>query len=306
MSVEPWQVEDYRAIALPKIFERLGAHEFKLDKEYFLKLASQVDSPEELTNLLLEDEELNPIVYDQVYLLIFELWRRFITDLPCLSIFCDEFDHQAYIYDENRANIEAIQDAIASLQNILDENTDKGLDPHQVFKLVASHCAHDLESFIYDYIYEQIDNGNVSYATELVDGFKAYMSDSKWYDFLRTKLLSLSDEENAQRYVKDLIDRYKDEKDLEFNFEVLSFMVKVASEESFNRLAKKTLPLITIEVDFHDLLEISIEFYHYLDLEVKEQLLKEILAKRSHLHLDGAIPSKDPVRAEYLAVLKAA
>lgn len=306
MTVAPWQVENYRELPLDLLWERLHAHGIQLDKDYFLGLAESVDTPEELTAFLLEDiePEPEPIVYDQIYLLVFELWRRFITDRPCLSIFCDELDNQIHLYDTiKQEKDESIQDVISTLQTILDENADKGADPHDVFKLIASNCAHDLESFLYDYISDQLDNGNETYANELLDAFKGYVADIRWYEFLRTRLLMLAPKADAKRYLNQLIDCYGDDEDLEFNLEVLAFMVKTGNRELFSKLLKKTLPLIAVEGDFQDLLDICADFYHFLDLEAQEQMIRKILSKRTKFNVENEIHRKDPGVAELLATL---
>jgi hypothetical protein len=306
MSVAPWQVENYRELPLTTLFERLHAHGFQLDKDYLLSLTDAVDTPEELTAFLLEDmePEAEPIVYDQIYLLIFELWRRFITDRPCLSIFCDELDHQIHLYDTaKQENAESIQDVISMLQTILDENADKGADPHDVFKLISANCAHDLESFLYDYISDQLDNSNETYANELLDGFKGYVADIRWYEFLRTRLLMLAPKADEKRYLTQLIDCYCDDEDLEFNLELLAFMVKHGNPDLFVKLIKKTLPLIDLEGDFQDLLDICADFYHFLDLEPQEHAIKKLLSKRAHLNVENPISRKDPALVELLSLL---
>lgn len=306
MAAEPWQVEDYRELSSKMLFERIHVHGLQLDRDHFLSLADEVDTPEELTALLLEDMEPPPppTVYDQIYLLIFELWRRFASDRPCLSIFCDELDHQIHRYDHEKLdNDEAIQDIISNLQTILDENTDKGADPHEVFKLISSNCAHDLESFLYDYICDQLDSENNTYANELLDGFLGYIEDGKWFDFLRTRLLLQTANSDSNRYLGQLIDRYADDKDLEFNLELLSFMTKTGNRELFSKVVKKTISLISIEADFQDLLDICIDFYHLLDLESKENAIKKILLKRAHLHIESDFNGKDPGIAELLSIL---
>lgn len=306
MAAEPWQVEDYRTLSSKMLFERLHAHGLHLDKDYFLNLAEEVDTPEELTALLLEDMDPAPAptVYDQVYLLIFELWRRFINDKPCLSIFCDELDHQIHRYDTEKVeNQEAIQDIISNLQTILDENTDKGADPHEVFRLIANNCAHDLESFLYDYICDQLDSDNDMYANELLDGYIGYVEDVKWYDFLRTRILMHTPNSDSARYLNQLIDRYADDKDLEFKLELLTFMTKAGNRELLSKLVKKTIPLIASEADFQDLLEICSDFYHFLDMESQENAIKKIITKRAHLHADSIFNSKDPAIVELLSVL---
>lgn len=306
MSVEPWQVEDYRQLPAVEIFERLSSQGLQLDKEHFLSFANEVDTPEELTDLLLDDVEPppGPAIHDQIYLLLFELWRRYATDKPCLSIFCDELDKQMHLYDIGKLEGgESIQDAIANLQTILDENTDKGADPHDVFKLITSNCAHDLESFLYDYISDQLDNGNEAYASDLLDGFKGYISDVRWFEFLQTRLMMLSPKSDGNRHLERLIDHYGDDRDLEFNLEVLAFMVKAGNREIFAKLVKKTLPLVEVERDFLDLLDICADFYHFLDMESQERAIKKIITKRAHFHIESVLHPKDPMLGELRAIL---
>lgn len=305
MPAEAWQVEDYRSLPLTTLFERLDAHDIHLDKTTFVAYALDADTPEEFVEQLLADVEETAITQDQVYLLVFELWRRLVPEKPSLSIFCDELDHQIYLYDSGTAeNIEQIQDAIANLQVILDENADQGVDPVQVFESISSGCANDIESFLYDYISDQVDHNFEVYSYDLLDGFTNYIKDVKWFDFLRARLLASSDPEGANVLVRHLVDLYANEKDLEFNLEVLSFMIKSGDRDVFINLVQKTLPLINREEDFQDLLSICADFYRLLDLENVEQAIQKIIRKRSHLHAEGAVSNKDPHFAELVAIIK--
>ena len=223
------------------IFERLNLHDIVLDKDTFIAYADQVDSPEELVDLFLGDLEVDVITQDKIYLLVFELWRRLITDRPCLSVFCDELDHQIYLYDHDKSdnNIESLQDVVASLQTILDENTDNGVDAAEVFVSICSACANDIESFLYDYISDHLDHGNEVYAGELVDGFINYVKDVKWFDFLRVRLAFSQNHSEAKRFLQQLLEHYSSDKDLDFNMELLSFMVQHVSKEAFYKTGEK-------------------------------------------------------------------
>src|SRR5438128_2674617 len=94
ISVEPWQVEDYRSFSIEKIFEQLKQKNIHLNKASFVALAENADTPEDLTDDLLADSDLDAAAQDYIYLHIFELWRTLIPEKTCLSIFCDELDHQ--------------------------------------------------------------------------------------------------------------------------------------------------------------------------------------------------------------------
>jgi hypothetical protein len=303
-EAEPWQVDDYRNMPSELIFERLKAHDILLERSIFLKLSENFDTPEELTDDLLADTYGDSITQDQVYLLVFELWRRLLPETPSLSIFCDELDYQIYLYDSGKQeNSEAIQDSIANLQVILDENADQGVDPVDVFESVCSGCANDLESFLYDYISDQIENGNLAYASELLDGFNDYVKDLRWFDFLKVRLMSQTDPQSANELIKQLINEVAEKPDIEFNLELLSFFIQAGEREIFVDLVKKTLPLIKFEEDFQDLLSICIDYYRRLDRDLEEQQLQKLLRKRSYIHLEGTVDQKDSHLFELIKII---
>lgn len=306
LEVEPWQVEDYRSLPLDEIFERLEDHDIHLDKFSFIAFAENLDSPEEMTDGLLEDLPDDVETQDQVYLLIFELWRRLIPEKTCLSVFCDELDHQIHLYDRGQSNnVEAIQDVIANLQVILDENIDEGVDPHEALDCIDAGCANDVESFLYDFIAEQIDNDNLPYAIELLEGFSHYVRDVKWFEFLRARVLSATDPKEANQIVRRLVLQESTSKkpNLEFNLELLSFLVRVGDKETFDRLVKSSANLIEAEEDFQDLVSISADFYHCLDRDPIETQLQEILKTRTKIPLEKKFDRKDPQFAEFFKII---
>jgi hypothetical protein len=295
MAVEPWQVEDYRTMSNEAIFERLSLQDINLDRHSFQQITDEYESPEELSDHLLEHLDADPRSRDQVYLLIFELWRRFLPEKPSLTIFCDELDHQIQLYDTGNAqNAEAIQDTIANLKVVLDENVDQGGDPVEVFQMIAASCANDVESFLYDFMAEQIDVKNFSYAAELLDAFEDYVTDIKWFEFLRVRQLAATDPESAIALLNKVVKESREEPDLEFNLEILAFLVQGGDETIFRSLLKQTIPLLQSEEDFQDLLMICADFYHLLDHDHIEQKIQTILKKRSRMPLRQTIDRKDP------------
>jgi len=280
LKVEAWQVEDHRAIPTDQLFERLEDMDIRLDKSYFTAFADSADNPEDLTENMLHDSSDDLAMQDQVYLIVFELWRRLLPERPCLSILCDEIDHQIHLYDQNQANNEEIVDALANLQVILDENADEGADPHEVFECINSGCANDIESFLHDFISEKIDDANYSYASELLEGFGSYLKDAKWFEFLRARLVAVNDPDEANRIVKELMNMKEAEADLDFNFEILSFLAVIGERDTFERLVKQSAKLLENEEDFQTLIAISAEFFHRLDREMIEKSLQAFLKQR--------------------------
>lgn len=285
--VEPWQVEDYRALTLDVLFSRLGDKGLHLDRVSFTSLAEETDTPEELTNELLIDTSVDQSTQDQIYLLVFEIWRRLVPEKPCLSIFCDELDRQIDLYDRGETeDVEEMQDVLANLAVILDENTDQGADPKAVFTSISEGCAHDLETFLYDFIADQIDNKNISYASELLDDFSSYITDTKWFDLLQARLTLLSEGPKAVQNIQKVVQQAIVDKDLEFNLEVLSSLVQDGNEKQFVSLVTHTASLLETEEEFQDLLNICAEYFHYLDQDQEEQLIQDMLKTREKIPLD--------------------
>lgn len=306
LQVEAWQVEDYRALSLDTLFERLADKGLYLDKSSFRAFADAVDTPEDLTEALWAEFASDTKSHDQVYLLIFELWRRLLPEKPCLSVFCDELDYQVHLYDSGHdKNLEAIQDALANLQVILDENVDQGADPEEALEGIEAGCANDIEMFLHDFIAEQIDGENFSYASELVDGFSNYLGGIKWFEFLRIRTLAETDPAEADQAIKEFLSDSHYEPDLDLNLEVLSFLIRNGDKETFERLAVQTTDLLQIEDDFQTLLSICADFYHRLDQDQKESGLQTILDRRQNLHPDKAFPRHEKDLKEFLQILVA-
>lgn len=304
LAVEPWQVEDYRSDTVDSLFARLRLQDIALDKVNFIALAEYSETPEDLTDELLADFDADVMTQDQVYLLIFELWRRLLPEKICLSIFCDELDHQIFLYDCGKlSSLEQIEDVLANFEVILNENADEGIDPADVFMSISTGCAHDIEAFLYDFISEQIDDNNLSYAAELLDDFSEYIRDVKWFDFLRARLMFATDAAEGNALVRELISDKAESPELEFNFEILASLVEAGEFDVFIKLVTITIPLLETEEDFQDLLDVCIDFYHRSDLEDKERALQLILKKRTRHNRGSPLQPQDPAIAQLISLL---
>ena len=304
LEIEAWQVEDYRAMPLDALFEQLENKGVHLDKNAFRTFAEGVDTPEELTDVFFADSAADAQTQDQVYLLIFELWRRLLPEKPCVSVFCDEIDHQIHLFDSGQVeNVEAIEDALANLEAILDENVDNGVDPEDAFDCFADGCANNIEVFLHDFIADQIDNENYSYATELLDGFYNYLHDEPWFQFERARVIAVKDPKEANALIKQIIGDKSNPPDLELNFKILSFLVANGEQEAFERLVKQTADLLLVEEDFQSLVSICADFYHLHDREAVEQNLQTILKQRKAIGPDQTFDPRDPKRAELLKII---
>lgn len=293
IRVEAWQVEDYRSHSLHVLFDKLENFDISIDTHSFAAYAENYDTPEELAECL-APEGSDAETEDQIYLIIFELWRRLVPEKPSLSIFCDEIDQQIYLYDEGQLeNPETLQDALAYLATILEENVDAGGDPQVIFQSIEAHCGNSLESFLYDFIAEQIDEELFDYSFELVDLFYPFVEDKKWFDFLRARIIAPSNMKRANTVVRELLDEFPDEINLEFHLEILQFLSHWGDHHFFLELAKKAALLITTEDEFQDLLIICSDYFKCLDHDREDTLIQQILARRSNNPPDASVEQTD-------------
>ena len=303
-DVMSWQVEDYRAIPLDGLFEKLEDRGIRLDKNSFVAFADTLDTPEELADALFSEIPEDMALYDRVYLVVFELWRRLLPEKSCLSIFCDDLDYHMHEYDTHpEENLEALEDALANLQVVLDENTDDGADPLDAFECINKSCANDIETFLHDFILEQIESGNESYASELIEAFGIYVLDIQWFEFLRARVISSTDPDEANQIIKQIIGSKDLEPDLELYVEMLSFLVSYGEKHTFDHLVKKSLEIIETEEDFQMLLSTAADFYHRLDREDIEIAVKALLTKKQSIDTSKPFNQQDPAIFALLQIL---
>jgi len=280
---EKWQVEDYRILTDSEIFYRLQAYSCDLDVDSFLSLAKNFDSPEALAEYLIPDE-IQAEDADKIYLCLFELWRRHHKDCRSLSIFADELDFWMHIYDGQKEDIDEIINAyLFELENFLDEALDEGKDAKASFAAITYYFAHDIETFIYDFIYDLIEKESLTYASELIDAFLPYVEQEIWFDFLKLKLFSKQDIEQFPSLLSRFAEKAIEKKDVELIIEVLDLMIETSMVDLFTHLFKQGIQFVTNFGIAQEFLEILQEFYESIEDHKKlEQvhLLKKLSSKK--------------------------
>lgn len=294
LAVEPWQVEDYRSLPLTALFQRLEELKIHLDRQSFMTYADECDSPEDLTDHLTADRNFSTTEEDKIYLVLFELWRRIMSEKPSLSIICNELDYQIYLYDHQQLeNPLALQDALTHFVHILDENADQGIPPQEVLKLISIYCANDIEAFLFDFISEQIDEESEAYAQDLFDDVETYVGNNKWFKLLRLRLSEHIQSKIAQKLIEEIIEEHLSDQDLDYNFEFLSLLMEKGNYPMFRSIVKQTLSLLKNEEDFQDLVSIAIDYYHLLDEDRQAKNLNAILEKRAAFPKDQPLHPRD-------------
>ena len=290
LKIEPWQVENLRDVSSATLFSRLERFEIYLDEERFLSYAQETNSPEELIEFLWIKEEKNLSDFDQTYLLLFELWRRFLPDQQSISLFCDELDHRIALYDAKEELSEALLlESLVELENILDENVDHGEDPQEVFGVVSSYCAHDLESFLYDYIIEQISADNVLCASELIEAFYEYVTDQRWFHFLRVITLAETDFDQAELVLRRLLEEIQEDPDCDLLLEIVDYLADKGNSSLFLQSVRQALALLQKEGQFQELLNSMASFYRSCGQEADYQAFFAMAQRRQGKDAEAAL-----------------
>ena len=303
IPAEPWQVEDLRLCKTEELLDRLQDLQIPMTRETFLAYAEDCDSPEELVETLWVKEEFDED-FDRAYLLLFELWRRFLPEKQTLSIFCDDLDHLIELYDKGTVEDDAMLETMTEWERLLDESVDQGADPKIVFVTFCEFCAHDLENFLYDLIADEIDHDNDLYASELLDGFYAYVIRPRRFDFLRLRLLSQIDSEEFLPMLERLLEQLREEPDHELLLEIVQFLEERPESKLFTHAAGLALESAKAEESFQYLLRICSNFFSLQNALASQKRTLELLQKRREKRSNELLSTSDKDINEFSQLLQ--
>lgn len=261
-------MRDYRLATDGELFETLESFDVFLDQGTFLEHAENSELPEELVSILVP-EGVSDEVKAEVYLIVFECWRRFCPEKQTLSIFCDELDLTMELYEkEQLGNEEYLQGLLEELARILDEAVDHGEQPRDVFIALQGYFKRDLEAFLYNYISTQIDQEFDTYASELIDAYDVYIEDRLWFDLLRVRLAGDTDV-----MLDHLIEAALERSDVELLTEVLYFLIAMGECDKFIDVTLKMLPSIRTDIQLRELISMLKEYVVTLDKVDQKRIL---------------------------------
>jgi len=295
VRVKSWQVEDYRCLSIDQLLSKLKELGIVLDQKSFEVYAENCESPEDLVEYLSADEE-DADKQDAAYLVLFELWRRLLPYKQSLSVFCDELDELIERYDQEGLNEEEVlQKNLKDLEDILDETADLSGSAEKIFEDLSQFCAHDLHGFLYDYISDQIEIGEETYASELINAFYEFLPDKKWFDLLKARLFASMDMEELNPVAERLFDQLLDHSDLDLLFEVAKCFACRSDIPLFMQAAHRAISLIKTEEQLQELLALVAEHYRYLDRDEEEKSIRELIQKRKGKDFESLLDPLDPV-----------
>lgn len=289
-SVLPWQIEDYRELSTAHLFERLTELDLPLSEEQYLLKAENYPSPEQLTQFFCANQELK----SPVYLILFELWRRLLPDKGTLSIFGDELDYRITLYFSDPESEHGIANLLPRLLEILEESAELGQTHSAVFAAISRYVAHDLEGFIYDYIFDLIDLRNDLEAADLLKTFYPYMADPMRFDFLQDRLLLLMDSHEGNLRFIQLLKQLTNHPDLDLVFEITACLIHHGDPELFHKFAQLALSRLETEEDLQELLAIIADYCHFVEKDDEEEEIQSRFSHRVKNNPAAALSNKDP------------
>lgn len=204
-QAESWQIEDLTKLDIPTLFMRLKKLGIELSQESFLQFVNQTEGPEELADVLSEEED--PKLYEMIYLLVFELWKRLAKDKETLSIFCDRLDQLIFSYEDQAEVVDDLVNMLTELKKIFESLNVQGLSYKDCYGHIASFMAQDLESFIYDFISDLIASGEDTKAFDLLFGLYDFMHDKLKFDMLKASLNILENPEETESVFDNVIEK---------------------------------------------------------------------------------------------------
>jgi len=299
LHLEPWRYQDLDALSEERLIFSLKNLGIVMTRSEWVEKIQLMETPEDLFLSLLGSEGKDA---EQIYLLIFSLWKKLIPTKITLSIFCDNLDHLISLYEKEREQYEEkIEETLADLLDILDTNLDAGGKPKNIFETVGGYLAYDLENFIYDYLADQIDGEKDLLASELIDGFYLYFKDPLWLDFLKIRLLSKSGGEESASYFARFLEELNKKGSVDLFCEVLFFLMQADGDEIFYPLLHQSLKRVKTKGDLLQIAYVVLEFYQLSDLEQKETLCWEEIQHLQNEDLNAPIRSNHPLYQQLLS-----
>lgn len=291
LHVEPWEIANYREWETNDLFDELASFGIEISPRAFEKMAEQFESPEELFENISEEggEES-----EQVYLILFELWRRILNHFETISIFCDELDHQIDLFQKDpQNNEELLQTLFFELGDIIDDNVDAGQKPKVVLNHIKAHLASDLEKTLYHFIENQLQRGNSTMASELISHFSEYFSDNLLFDFLKIKQLEGVPEDHATSMISRFLEKLREKPDIDTYYAFLRHLVQIGDSDLFKNTSVELLALIKTEWQLQEFLKILLKFLTLNDLDKEEKFIREIIQKRKDIAPQAKLSSED-------------
>lgn len=255
-----WKVQDMRTCSLEALFGELRRLRVNFDQKQFYHWAAACETPEELLELVLGEEEEKSEQADHIYLILFELWRRLAPEKRSLSIIADDIDHCIDAFDrEEEVEDAQVESLLSEWGRLLDSLRDTGLTEDQALRTIEPFFAHDVPDFVIDYLLEVTGRQEASFTSLLLEKMRSHcMRESLWLKFIELKL-SLHEEDliDVRKKLGELASSVltSRECDVELTLALCDIAFELKKDELLVRLLEKLLPCLEEDDDFEAVLE---------------------------------------------------
>jgi hypothetical protein len=297
---EKWMVEDLSAVSDKNLLKRLEDLKVPVSSTNLKKYLEEIETPEDFLEAVTLETD-GPEKVENVYLILFELFKRHAPKKESLSIFADELDSLIQKYEATSGrNWAEIVPHLKQLVHILRENLSGVKNPSEVLEKLSRHFAYDLEGFIYDFIADLIDSSQEVLAEEFIELFFDYLTKPYWFNLLEYYLKG-ADEERLE----NLSDLAIETKDFEFSLEVLH-VLKEEESDRFFPLLSHTVDFSKEEADFVELLTVAQEFFEEKDRLREMMEIKKILDSRSQIDEKRRLHPQDAACSHFKKIVERA
>ncbi|MBM3195569.1 MAG: hypothetical protein FJZ62_02325 [Chlamydiae bacterium] len=297
---EKWMVEDLSAVSDKNLLKRLEDLKVPVSSANLKKYLEEIETPEDFLEAVTLETD-GPEKVENVYLILFELFKRHAPKKESLSIFADGLDFLIQKYEVTSGkNWVEIVPYLKQLVHILRENLSGVKNPSEVLEKLSRHFAYDLEGFIYDFIADLIDSSQEVLAEEFIELFFDYLTKPYWFTLLEYYLKG-ADEERLE----NLSDLVMEIKDFEFSLEVLH-VLKEEESDRFFPLLSHTVDFSKDEADFVELLTVAQEFFEEKDRLREMMEIKKILDSRSQIDEKRRLHPQDAACSHFKKIVERA
>lgn len=255
-----WETREWRNQSLENLVSELHELGFIFDKKQFYHWAGECDTPEELFELAVGDEE-NDKKRDHFYLILFELWRRLVPEKRSLSIIADDIDHCIQAFDLNSPILESqVEALLGEWGRVLDSLRDAGRTEEEALEAIEPFFAHDVPDFVIDFLLDLLGRKEYAFAAQILEKVGTHcVREPLWIKFIELQL-ALHDENviEVRKKLGELVSALltMEECDVELTLALCDIALELQKEELLVRLLEKLLPHLEEKEDFLAVLEL--------------------------------------------------
>lgn len=257
-----WMLEDYRKLSWRRLQQDLQALGVVNDLGILKASCESVESFEQWYAVLIQQGNFSTTDQEHLWLVAFEVWRRFYPEQQSFETLCDDIDDMIFRYETGSIRDEQVQDLLHRIVELIEQQSRSKRAAKQMFAALDASCAHGLELFIYDYIDDQIHAQASSCAIDLLDHFQDLVQEDRWLQFLRARLAPGPEVFSAFMHLLSQFDQDRHSSDIELAFEILAYLCECNLSNIFAKYCAWLMRQKLDKEEEEDLCDLIDEYLH--------------------------------------------